>query len=431
MLVRLGESREKRQRDGIDSESVYGQLHHGGADLQSEICAATSPFRRTSWFGQLKSTPGHLVSCEYNGKMKIQLTRSQRIRHYASIMRQRAADSGNLGFWHQFAEMILLGMLTGNGPGFYLMAGLYRADIPWRDKCGHLNSFKYRLAVDDLNPPRLRAISQHKLAEKCVFRSIGLPTPDLIGLLHPTTGVSTDGSPLCTKSQFAMVARRHAGKTLCFKLVRGWAGRGFVAAETRLEDDQPRFRLKGGTAEDRPDLDLDAFWNMITRGDGRDGRLVEEYFFQHEDMASFNPSSLNTCRVWVIRRGDQPAEVALAYLRMGRTGSAVDNQSAGGIVAPIDLSSGCLAAAIDGLFTRQKFAQHPDHGAQIEGVAIPFWQDVKLLAERALTVFPGLRFAGADIAIGPQGAVVIEMNASPDREGAAFVGIPTDRIFRR
>lgn len=346
-------------------------------------------------------------------------------------MRQRAAESGNLGFWHQLAEMILLGMLTGNGPGFYLMAGLFRAEIPWRDKCGHLNSFKYRRAVDDLNPPRLRAISQHKLAEKCVFRSIGLPTPDLIGLVHPTTGVSTDGSPLCTVSQFDALAKRHVGRTLCFKLVRGWAGRGFIAAEIHAEGDQARFRLKGGKADNQPHIDLDTFWNLITRGDGKDGRLVEEYFCQHEDMARFNPSSLNTCRVWVIRRGNAPATVELAYLRMGRTGSAVDNQSAGGIVAPIDLASGRLAAAIDGLFTRQTFMQHPDHHAQIEGVTIPFWEDVKLLAERSLTVFPGLRFAGADIAIGPDGPVVIEMNASPDREGAAFVGIPTARIFRR
>lgn len=363
--------------------------------------------------------------------MKIQLTRSQRIRHYASIMRERAADPGNLGFWRQVAEMILLGPLTGNGPGFYLMAGLYRADIPWRDKCGHLNSSKYRRAVDMLNPPRLRAISQHKLAEKCIFRSIGLPTPELLGLLHPTTGVSTDGRPLRTRSQFDALARRNAGKTLCFKLVRGWAGRGFVAAEIRLQDNQPRFRQIGGTGEKRPDFDLETFWTLITRDDGKDGRLVEEYFYQHEDMARFNRSSLNTCRVWVIRRGNQPAKVELAYLRMGRSGSAVDNQSAGGIVAPIDLSSGRLAAAIDGHFTRQTFTQHPDHGTQIEGATIPCWEDVKLLAEHCLTVFPGLRFAGADIAIGPQGPVVIEMNASPDREGAAFVNIPTARIFRR
>lgn len=363
--------------------------------------------------------------------MKIQLTRSERIRQYALIMRQRANEPGNLPFWRQFAEMVLLGLTTGNGPGFYLMAGLYRTNIPWSDKCGHLSSSRYRRAVNVLNPLGLRAISQHKLAEKCIFLSIGLPTPSFVGHLHPFAGISADGSPLCTMSQFGMLARRHADRALCFKLVRGWAGTGFVAAKVRLEGDQPRFRLKGGTTSSRQELDLNAFWNLITHGAGQEGRLVEAYFEQHRDMATFNPSSLNTCRVWVIRRGNQPAEVELAYLRMGRAGSAVDNQSAGGIVAPIDLSSGRLAAAIDGLFTRQRFARHPDHGAQIEGETIPYWEDVKLLAERCLTVFPGLRFAGADIAIGPEGPVIIEMNASPDREGAAFVDMPTARIFER
>ncbi len=363
--------------------------------------------------------------------MKIQLTPSQRMRQYASIMKMRAAEPENLPFWRQCAEMAFLGLLTGNGPGFYLMAGLYRAHIPWREKREHLNSSEYRRAVAYLNPPALRAISQHKLSEKCVFRSIGIPTPALVGFLHPTSGVGVDGSPLCTAPQLDSLARGHVGKTLCFKLIRGWAGRGFVAATVDLAGDRLTFRLKGGAGSDDGDLELAAFWDLLTQGDGRGGRLVEEYFEQHPDMAQFNPSSLNTCRVWVIRREKHPAKVELAYLRMGRAGSAVDNQSAGGIIAPIDLSSGRLAAALDGLATRHSFSKHPDHGSPIEGERIPFWEEAKLLAERCLTVFPGLRFAGADIAVGPEGPVVIEMNASPDREGAAFVDVPTARIFSR
>lgn len=361
--------------------------------------------------------------------MKTQLTRSQRMRQYASIMRQRAAEPGNLAFWRQCAEIATLAAITGNGPGFYLMAGLYRAHIPWRDKLEHLNSAKYRRAVDGLNPPALRAISQHKLSEKCVFRSIGIPTPALIGFVHPVSGVTVDGNALCSAPQLESLVRRHAGKTLCFKLIRGWAGRGFVAATVHLEGGRLRLRLRSGAGVEDEALELAAFWDLLMQGHGKDGRLVEEYFEQHPDMARFNPSSLNTCRVWAIRRPEQSAKVVLAYLRMGREGSPVDNQSAGGIVAPIDLSSGRLAAALDGLATRHSFATHPDHGARIEGETIPFWEEAKQLAEHCLTVFPGLRFAGADIAIGPDGPVVIELNASPDREGAAFVDMPTARIF--
>jgi hypothetical protein len=113
---------------------------------------------------------------------------------------------------------------------------------------------------------------------------------------------------------------------------------------------------------------------------------------------------------------------------MGRGDSIVDNQSAGGIVAPIDLVTGAVGAAIDGLPERTRFERHPDHGAAIAGARIPTWAESKALAEACVWVFPGLRFAGVDVAIGPEGPVILELNASPDREGAAQVGIPSGDI---
>jgi glutathione synthase/RimK-type ligase-like ATP-grasp enzyme len=44
--------------------------------------------------------------------------------------------------------------------------------------------------------------------------------------------------------------------------------------------------------------------------------------------------------------------------------------------------------------------------------------------------FPGIRFAGVDVAISQSGPIVIELNTSPDRIGAAFVGVPTRNLFQ-
>jgi hypothetical protein len=130
-------------------------------------------------------------------------------------------------------------------------------------------------------------------------------------------------------------------------------------------------------------------------------------------------------RLWVVRTRDGKAKVKLGYLRIGREHSLVDNQSSGGIVAPIDIDSGKLGAAIDGLYHHNVFREHPDHGALIEGQTIPYFKDSLQIAEQALTAFPGLRFVGADVAVSNNGPQIIEMNVSPDREGAAFVGIPS------
>jgi glutathione synthase/RimK-type ligase-like ATP-grasp enzyme len=79
--------------------------------------------------------------------------------------------------------------------------------------------------------------------------------------------------------------------------------------------------------------------------------------------------------------------------------------------------------------TRETYPVHPDNGAAIEGRRVPCWTEAKSLAEDCVTAFPELRFAGLDIAIGVDGPVVIEMNVFPDREGAAFVDMPTATIL--
>ena len=44
---------------------------------------------------------------------------------------------------------------------------------------------------------------------------------------------------------------------------------------------------------------------------------------------------------------------------------------------------------------------------------LPFWEQVKALAESCLASFPRLCFAGLDIAISPTGPVVVELNVQP------------------
>jgi glutathione synthase/RimK-type ligase-like ATP-grasp enzyme len=122
--------------------------------------------------------------------------------------------------------------------------------------------------------------------------------------------------------------------------------------------------------------------------------------------------------------------VILCYLRIGRAGSLVDNHSSGGIVAPVDLGTGEVHAAIDGLPAREVFPLHPDHGAPIEGQRIPFFGESLELARRSLLAFPFFRFAGVDVAIVADGPRVLELNPSPDREGAAYVGAKSRSLLR-
>ncbi|MGE5343006.1 MAG: sugar-transfer associated ATP-grasp domain-containing protein [Candidatus Omnitrophota bacterium] len=76
--------------------------------------------------------------------------------------------------------------------------------------------------------------------------------------------------------------------------------------------------------------------------------LLQEYIEQHEFYRRFNPSSVNTVRVYTYRSVTDEAVIPLqAVLRIGRPGSIVDNQAAGGIACGIYPNARLNAFAVD------------------------------------------------------------------------------------
>ena len=130
-----------------------------------------------------------------------------------------------------------------------------------------------------------------------------------------------------------------------------------------------------------------------------------------------------------MKRTGQRTDACLAYLRIGRAGMRVDNNAAGGIVVPVDLDTGRLSEGLDGRPERVVFDAHPDTGVRLAGIVLPLFHEATRLAEKALTVFPRLTFAGMDVAVTPAGPAIIECNVQPTRTGAVFVGRPTSEIL--
>lgn len=333
-----------------------------------------------------------------------------------ALMSQRAAE-GHLPVARQALESVLLLLSRGVGPGYYQMAGFWRRELSWRDKAGQLSAREYRRVIERLNPELYRKLSQNKVAEKAILTLFGLPTPKFLGRLCAGVGLDADASRMRDAQDLRRVLRQHGGDAVVFKELEGYGGKGIRIVQ--LQPDGDDFVVRP-IASERP-MSLDAYVeNDLRLGRGGDW-LVEEWLQQHPTPSSLNPTSVNTVRMWVLRQ-TRGAHVLLAYLRIGRAGMYVDNATSGGIVAPIDLRSGVLGAARDASAARCLYRRHPDTQVLIEGLQLPCWEEVMELGLRVLAAFPELRFAGMDIAIGAKGPVIIEMNVSPDREGAAFTG---------
>ena len=143
------------------------------------------------------------------------------------------------------------------------------------------------------------------------------------------------------------------------------------------------------------------------------GFVLEELIQQHDFLAKFHPSSVNTIRINVFNSTNYRGRVDLQFpcFRVGRKGAVVDNAGNGGIIVAVDVKTGELMTAAD---EEGKFYQEqPDTNIVFEG-KIPFWEDLLSTAEKVALAMPELKVLGLDFALDKEKSwVLVEINYDP------------------
>ncbi len=342
-----------------------------------------------------------------------------KLRTYLELMKASRA-AGHIPVWRQAAEMAVLQVTRRLGPGYYLMGEFGDPQIRLEDKLQYYGGKAYRKRVYELNSPRYAKMSQHKMVEASILRFFALPTPEAYGYFHPGRGRTTDGNPLRTSRDLARLLEERRISRFVMKPSEGMEGRGFVAAE-RMSDG----RIRRIDAEDSESVEAFVEARLSLPG----GYLMQAYVVQHPELAEVNPTSLNTVRMYTFQpRGERPRCLG-GFLRIGRTGSLVDNLHQGGLFSVVDLETGTLGMARRSIPSSQLLEHHPDSGARIAGRVLPFWPEARALCEAALEAFPYIRFAGLDIGFSAEGPLVIEMNVEPGYRGFARIRCPSVRAL--
>lgn len=134
--------------------------------------------------------------------------------------------------------------------------------------------------------------------------------------------------------------------------------------------------------------------------------LVEEFVTQHPELTRLSPDSVNTLRIITFHDGTTSHVLAHAF-KMG-AGAKMDNFGQGGIQTTPD-ETGLLPY---GAFNKEgdKYWIHPLTGVPIVGFRVPFFAEAIEMAKEMSAVVPEVPYVGWDIAIGPDGPLVIEGN---------------------
>ncbi len=159
--------------------------------------------------------------------------------------------------------------------------------------------------------------------------------------------------------------------------------------------------------------------------------IIQERFQQHEGMSKLNPTSLNTLRVMSYRRGNEVV-ILYAVIRIGRMNQVIDNETAGGIKADVDLATGKIKGVAFGN-AKEKLMPKTDVGTVLDGYQIPCFHKVLDLVRDMQLRMPYFNLIGWDMSVDANGnPAMIEWNRAAElsqvAHGPAF-GEYTEEIL--
>lgn len=153
--------------------------------------------------------------------------------------------------------------------------------------------------------------------------------------------------------------------------------------------------------------------------------IFESKIYQTKQFDSFNSSSVNTIRFMTTLYPTGDVKIIAIWMKFGRAGVCVDNAGAGGNVdAGVDIKTGRIfnVTLFDEWRETRSITHHPDSGTLLEGVFIENWKQITDEIIQFQKSIPYLKAIGWDIAITPEGPLVVEFNDYWDRTGQLFLG---------
>lgn len=139
--------------------------------------------------------------------------------------------------------------------------------------------------------------------------------------------------------------------------------------------------------------------------------FCEDVIEQHPEMNQLSNTSINTVRITTVCK-DGKAHFMYALLRMGIGDMKVDNIASGGIYTVLS-NDGEIINPCWSDKTIKTYEVHPTNGFKLIGFKVPMFKEAVEVCKKAALVEQHVGYVGWDVAITPNGPVLVEGNQLP------------------
>jgi hypothetical protein len=147
-----------------------------------------------------------------------------------------------------------------------------------------------------------------------------------------------------------------------------------------------------------------------------EGYLLQTNLKPNPEIADICSGRVSTVRVIIILQ-DGKSEIIQTVWKIPAPDSIADNfWRKGNMLGAVDSETGKVTRVVRGVATDlEQIKNHPKTDQMIEGITLPHWQEVTSLCLKHSQVFDKNRYQSWDIALCPEGPVIVEVNT-----GSAF-----------
>lgn len=137
--------------------------------------------------------------------------------------------------------------------------------------------------------------------------------------------------------------------------------------------------------------------------------LIEEVIVQHPEINKLYSGSVNTLRLFTFNDGEN-TYILNSVFKIGN-GGCTDNFSSGSMYTFVNDRGIIIVPAIDQ--QDNIYEDHPITQKKIIGFKVPYYKEACEMVKEASDLSPTIKYIGWDVAITPDGPVIIEGNSFP------------------
>lgn len=258
-----------------------------------------------------------------------------------------------------------------------------------------------------LNPAAWASLLKNKDLFYRYCTEVGVPIPRFYAVSLPgLPGWTANGQLLRTRDDWMAFFEQDLPAEFAVKPAEGAYGRGFDIFRRTPEG----YLNAAGSSRQAGDL-----YDMLVAGAG-ERYIIQERLRSHPELTRLSGTeALQTVRL-ITLVADGRAHILHGHLKVIEKDEVVDTLLcglAGNIEAPVDLQHGTLKTAnrVPGTGTGViAIPTHPRTRVAFDGFALPFWTEACHLTKQAALRFTPVRTIGWDVALTPDGPVMVEGN---------------------